>query len=61
MYSLTLCRAYPNTLDSYFRLFIGPIQLTLNDKSADGNLKITTLNFVAIVLNTHRPSVSIFS
>uniref|UniRef100_A0A915D6E3 DUF3385 domain-containing protein n=1 Tax=Ditylenchus dipsaci TaxID=166011 RepID=A0A915D6E3_9BILA len=50
-----LLKALPGALANYFQLLVGPIQTTLNDKCADGNMKITALHFVVVAMRTHDP------
>lgn len=50
-------RSLPNALSNYFQHFIGSVQSTLNDKTADGNMKINALHFILVALNSHHSEV----
>uniref|UniRef100_A0A914C839 TATA-binding protein interacting (TIP20) domain-containing protein n=1 Tax=Acrobeloides nanus TaxID=290746 RepID=A0A914C839_9BILA len=50
-----LLKALPGALTGYFHLLLPGIQSTLTDRVSDSNMKIHTLHFVAMALNTHEP------
>ncbi|KAH7701290.1 Cullin-associated NEDD8-dissociated protein 1, partial [Aphelenchoides avenae] len=51
-----LLNAIPGALKGYFAQLTGPIQASMADKASDGNMKINTLHFVTVALNTHEPA-----
>lgn len=50
-----LLRAYPGALSSNIRPIAVIIRKTLMDKNSDGNMKIETLKFTAVMLCSHEP------
>lgn len=55
-----ISRALPGALTGYLQLLIPGIQSVLADKAPDVNMKIHTLHFITMAMNTHEPKVAAF-
>lgn len=53
-------RALPGALTGYLQLLIPGIQSVLTDKAPDVNMKIHTLHFITMAMNTHESKVRIY-
>ena len=52
-----LVRAYPGILTDYLGVIMASVCSTLTENTTDGNVKIETLRFVTLILNTHASEV----